>query len=163
MINDTTVNGEGLRRCFFSQGCKHHCKGCFSKQTWPFTGGKIFDTDDLCRKVVEDQYLDGVTFSGGDPFDQPEPFAELAKQLKKHNINIWIYSGYTYEEILKISKKNKFFDTLIKNCDVLVDGKFVQSLYEPNLLFRGSSNQRIVDVQASLKNNVLILWQQKQL
>ncbi|MDR1991434.1 MAG: anaerobic ribonucleoside-triphosphate reductase activating protein [Mycoplasmataceae bacterium] len=151
IAQQSTVNGVGLRKVFFSQGCSHHCLNCFNPETWPFTGGKIFEIRELVKQVVKEQYLTGVTFSGGDPFQQAEAFAKLAKQLKQHHINIWAYTGYTYEELQELSKKNQSIHELMMNIDVLVDGKYIEGQADAQLKYRGSKNQRIIDVPRSIK------------
>lgn len=116
----------------------------------------MINMDSLVQQVLDEPFLDGVTFSGGDPFQQPDKFAYLAKKLKEKNINIWIYTGYTFEELLELAKTNESIDEMIHNCDVIVDGPFVQDLYDPKLLFRGSSNQRIIDVKKTLETKSII-------
>lgn len=156
-ILESSANGPGLRRVFFSQGCSHGCPDCFNKHTWSFRGGANIDCDEQIEKVINDTYLAGVTFSGGDPFDQPEPFAYLAKKLKQHNINIWSYTGYTYEQLLELAKTNLHIKELLENIDVLVDGPFVKELMDENIELRGSKNQRIINVQDSLKENRVVI------
>jgi anaerobic ribonucleoside-triphosphate reductase activating protein len=108
--------------------------------------------------VLKEKYLSGVTFSGGDPFQQPKPFAELALKLKKHNINIWAYTGYTFEELNKLVNSNSDIKTLLHNIDVLIDGKYVEKLADSTLKYRGSSNQRIIDIPSSLKTKKIKLF-----
>ena len=160
ILPNSNSNGPGLRKVFFSQGCSKHCDGCFNQHTWSFEGGKMCDCDKLIKETIDETYLAGVTFSGGDPFEQPEPFAYIAKKFKKHKINIWSYTGYTLEEILALAKKNKFINELLHNIDVLVDGRFDKNLTNKKVIFRGSSNQKIIDVQKSLKMKKIILWEE---
>ena len=150
-ILESNANGPGLRKVFFSQGCSHGCPDCFNKHTWDFNGGALIDLDEEIAKTIDQSYLAGVTFSGGDPFDQPEPFAYLAKALKKANINIWSYTGYTWEQLMELSKKNVHIKQLLENIDVLVDGPFINKLKSEEIQWRGSSNQRIILVPESLK------------
>ena len=119
----------------------------------------MIDVDQEVEKTVYASYLAGVTFSGGDPFDQPEPFAYLAKQLKKHNINIWSYTGYTWEQLIELAKTNIHIKELLENIDVLVDGPFMKELMDDNIEWRGSKNQRIIKVPDSLKQNRVIIDQ----
>lgn len=158
IAQNSLVNGQGLRKVFFSQGCTHKCKNCFNPSTWSFGGGKLIDIDELVKQVKDEYFLDGVTFSGGDPFQQAYKFAILAKELKKNHINIWCYTGYTWEELLELAKTNKGVRDLMHSCDVIVDGPFIQKLHEPGLLFRGSSNQKIINVVESLKQNKIVYW-----
>ncbi|MDR2369508.1 MAG: anaerobic ribonucleoside-triphosphate reductase activating protein [Mycoplasmataceae bacterium] len=151
IAEQSTVNGQGLRKVFFSQGCSHHCKNCFNPETWPFTGGQEFDILDLVNQITKETYLTGVTFSGGEPFQQAKAFAKLAVLLKKQHINIWVYSGYKYETLLKLSQTDLNIKMILHNINVLVDGKYNEKLAESNLKYRGSSNQRIINVPESLK------------
>ena len=157
IAQQSTVNGLGLRKVFFSQGCSHHCKNCFNPETWPFTGGKEFLITDLVNQVKKEKYLSGVTFSGGDPFQQAAAFAKLAILLKQHHVNIWAYTGYTYDELLKLSHADSNIKKMLHNIDVLIDGKYIEKLADTKLKFRGSSNQRIIDVSKSLKNKKIQL------
>ena len=157
IVFESLVNGPGLRRVFFSQGCTHHCKGCFNPHTHDFTGGYIKDIDKLVNSVIENTMLKGVTFSGGDPFQQADKFSIFAKELKKHNINIWCYTGYTFEYILKALDCYEGWKDLLNNIDVLVDGKFEEDKKIDGLTFKGSSNQRIIDVKKTLEANKIIL------
>lgn len=117
----------------------------------------MIDLDEEIAKTIDASYLAGVTFSGGDPFDQPEPFAYLAKALKKAHINIWSYTGYTWEQLRELSKTNVHIKELLENIDVLVDGPFIKELMDENIEFRGSKNQRIINVQDSLKENKVVI------
>lgn len=155
---ESLVNGPGLRRVFFSQGCNHNCKGCFNEDTHDFEGGEERDMDELISEVVKNPMIKGITFSGGDPFERAEEFAYMAKKFKEVGLNIWSYSGYTYEYILKNIEKRKGWKDLIDNLDVLVDGKFEEENKIEGLRYRGSSNQRIIDIHKSIEsNNVIIL------
>ncbi len=135
IIKQSTVDGLGIRYTIFCQGCPHHCKGCHNPETWNFQNGYYIDTDDLLKEIKEDPLLDGVTFSGGEPFLQEKPLADLADKVHLLGLNVWCYTGFLYEQI-KDSE-------LIKRIDVLVDGPYVQ---EQRTLagFRGSANQRIL-------------------
>ncbi len=157
IAQNSLVNGPGLRKVFFSQGCNHKCKNCFNPTTWSFEDGEIFDCNELIEKVKYESFLDGVTFSGGDPFQQPIPFAYMVKKLHEAHINIWIYTGYTFDQLLLLANKDENIKIMIENCDVIVDGRFVEELADQQLKFRGSSNQNIIDVPASLKANKIIL------
>ncbi len=157
MINESLTNGKGLRRVYFSQGCTHNCPGCFNPETQPFEGGELLEIDDLLVDIQKSTYLKGITFSGGDPFQQPEAFATFAKAIKvTTKLSIWSYTGYTYEELLNICETDKHIKSLLSNIDVLVDGKFVLKLFSTETKYRGSSNQRLVDVKASLKHHKVV-------
>lgn len=155
---ESLVNGPGIRRVYFSQGCKHACKGCFNPDTHDFNGGEERNMDELIADVLSNPMLKGITFSGGDPIEQAEKFAYMAKNFKKANLNIWCYTGYNFEEILERSKERVDIKELINNIDVLVDGKFEIENKKDGLKFKGSTNQRIIDVSKTLKTgNIVIL------
>lgn len=154
---ESLVNGPGMRRVFFSQGCKHNCKGCFNPDTHDFNGGEIRNMDELIKDVIENPILRGVTFSGGDPWEQADKFAYMAKEFKDHKLSVWSYTGYTFEYILEHKDERKGWAELLNNIDVLVDGKFEEDKKEDGLKFRGSSNQRIIDVSESLKSGKVII------
>lgn len=158
IAENSLVNGKGLRKVFFSQGCSHHCEGCFNQHTWEFAGGRMFDMDELVQKVKDEPFLDGVTFSGGDPFQQADKFAYLAKKLHEANINIWAYTGYTFEELMKLAQTNHYIKQMINNVDVIVDGRFMKDKMSENLKYCGSLNQRVIDVKSSLNENKIILF-----
>lgn len=155
---ESLVNGPGLRRVFFAQGCKHNCEGCFNKETHDFVGGELKEVDNLINDVIDNPLLKGVTFSGGDPLEQAEGFSYMAKAFKKKGLNIWCYTGYTFEQILNMMKEDKELYELIINIDILVDGKFEIKNKKDGLKFRGSTNQRLINVKESLeKNEIKIL------
>ena len=148
---ESLVNGPGIRRVFFSQGCKHNCKGCFNQDTHDFNGGEERVIKDLIKDTLDNPMIKGVTFSGGDPFERAEEFSYMAKEFKKAGLNIWCYSGYTFERIIEISKENQGFNDLVNNIDVLVDGKFIEEEKDEEIKYRGSRNQRIIDVKESIE------------
>ncbi|AOR22314.1 anaerobic ribonucleoside-triphosphate reductase activating protein [Clostridium taeniosporum] len=154
---ESLVNGPGIRRVFFSQGCIHNCKGCFNPDTHDFNGGEERDMDELIEDVLCNPMVKGITFSGGDPFERAEQLSYMAKIFKENNKNIWSYTGYTFEFIMNNLEKRKGWKDLINNIDVLVDGKFEEDKKEDGLKFRGSSNQRIIDVKESLKSDKVVL------
>ena len=146
IIENSINNGEGIRKVIFAQGCRHHCKGCFNPSTHDFNGGYECDTDKIIERINNDYMIDGVTFSGGDPFEQAEAFAEIAKNINPE-LNIWCYTGYTLQEIIdKANEKPEWVD-LLTHIDVLVDGKFEEDKKDRNLKFKGSSNQNIIQLR----------------
>lgn len=147
---ESLVNGPGIRRVFFAQGCRHNCKGCFNPSTHCFKGGELRDISVLIHDIKNNPLIQGVTFSGGDPFEQAEAFGHMAYKIKELNLNIWCYTGYTFEYILN-NVDNKYWQELLRNIDVLVDGKFEEDKKDQGLRFRGSKNQRIIDVKKSLQ------------
>ncbi len=147
IIEDTTVDGPGFRTSIYCAGCAHECKGCHNPQSWDFNGGREMTTDEIMKIIEADPYAD-VTFSGGDPMYQAEGFAELARAIRQRtDKTIWCYTGFTYEALLKMPKQRELLELI----DVLVDGPFVESLRDPDLLFRGSSNQRIISLPQPLQ------------
>ena len=155
---DSIVDGPGLRAVIWTQGCGHHCKGCQNPQTWDFNGGGLVPIEEVLKALDETEYQTGLTFSGGDPMYQPEACNEIAKYAKKKGMNVWVYTGYTWEEVLELGKKNKAYMDFLKNTDVLVDGRFVLKELDLSILFRGSRNQRLIDVPKSLKKGEVVLF-----
>ncbi len=139
---ESIVDGTGIRFAVFTQGCPHHCKGCHNPNTWDDSRGRYVDTDDLIRQFTSKELLDGITLTGGEPFMQPDACLELALGARNHGLNVWCYTGYTYEEIKRNGIRSE--KELLRNIDVLVDGRFVQEKKSLDLKFRGSSNQRII-------------------
>ena len=155
---ESLVNGPGMRRVFFAQGCKHNCKGCFNTETHDFCGGEEKDIDELIKDTLDNPILRGVTFSGGDPWEQADKFAYMAKVFKEKELNVWSYTGYTYEYILENKDTRLGWNDLLNSIDVLVDGRFEEEKQQDGLKFRGSTNQRIIDIKESLKfNKVMII------
>ena len=150
IIKGTTVDGPGFRTSIYFAGCNHHCKGCHNPQSWDPEEGKEFSLEEILR-IVEEEDFD-VTLSGGDPLFYPENIAMLIKALKNNRRNVWIYTGYTWEEILNSS----VLLAAIKDADVVVDGRYMEELRDTDLQFRGSSNQRIIDIRKSLSKNLII-------
>ncbi len=145
---DSIVDGPGIRTTFFCQGCPHHCEGCHNPETWPFEGGTQMDTGALVELVVSNPLCRGVTFSGGEPFAQAEGFAELAAALKEKGYEVASYSGYTFEQLLRGTPAQR---RLLGLLDILIDGQFILSEKSLETPFRGSRNQRILDVPKSLE------------
>lgn len=153
---ESLVNGPGIRRVFFAQGCKHNCKSCFNKETHDLTGGKLMPISELIKDMDENPLLTGVTFSGGDPLEQGEAFAAFAKEIKKKDLSIWCYTGYTMEYIMEHFNERRGWKELINNIDVLVDGRFEEEHKVEGLKFKGSANQRIIDIKETLKKERVI-------
>lgn len=150
VVNESIVDGKGIRYTIFVQGCPHHCEGCHNPQTHDFSGGNEITIQQLLKDIQKDPLLSGVTFSGGEPFCQPEALAALGKEIKALGLDITIYSGYTFEELWLMSEKNKAIRELLKIADILIDGKFILEQKSLMLKFRGSKNQRIIDVPKSI-------------
>lgn len=155
IIEDTTVDGPGFRTAIYCAGCPNACPGCHNPESWNIRNGKMMETDEVLAYVLADEFAD-VTFSGGDPMFQADGFAELARKIKANSSkSIWCYTGYQYEDLLRSPQQAE----LLRWIDVLVDGRFVETLKDPDLLFRGSSNQRLIDVQQSLASGEIRLHQ----
>lgn len=157
ILHDTTVDGPGFRTSIYCAGCAHACPGCHNPQSWAFDGGEEMTTQQLMQEITSDPFAH-VTFSGGDPFYQAEGFTELACAIKAEtNKTIWCYTGFLFEKLVKDTR----YTTLLQHIDVLVDGPFMQSLRDTDLLFRGSSNQRLIDVPKSLLSGRIVLWERE--
>ena len=156
-VNDSIVDGPGIRFSIYVQGCPHGCEGCHNPQTWDFQGGYDIQIKELYNSIIANPLLDGVTFSGGEPFCHAKKLALLGKKLRELKLNIVTYTGYTFEQLMKLGNDNNGFKELLAVTDILVDGRFVLGLKDLTLKFRGSSNQRIIDVQASLETGRAVL------
>lgn len=156
MVNDSIVDGPGLRLAVFTQGCHRGCPGCHNPDTHDPNGGTLEDTDRILGLLRENPLLDGLTLTGGEPFEQAAACLELAQGAKALGLNIWAYSGYTYEELKE--KKDPVTDALLQSLDVLVDGPFKVNQRSLELDFRGSRNQRLLDLKKSGEGKP-VLWQ----
>lgn len=156
---DSIVDGPGIRLAVFTQGCIHNCEGCHNPESHDPNGGKLIDTDRIIKFASENPLYDGVTLTGGDPFYQPVPCAVIAEGVKKLGLNVWTFTGYTWEQIM--NSGNEDFMRLLKASDVLVDGRFEKDKRSLELKFKGSTNQRTIDVKASLEKGEAVLWEEK--
>ena len=157
---ESIVDGDGVRVVIFFSGCNHHCKGCHNPETHDFNAGRLFSTElqkQMAEYVRETPFISGVTLSGGDPMYSAESIIPFLKELKSLSpaSTIWVYSGFTYEEIVADPSMRE----LLQMCDVLVDGPFILEQRDITLSYRGSRNQRIIDVQASQKAGEIVLYQ----
>ena len=149
------VDGPGIRTAIYAAGCTHRCPGCHNPQSWDIRAGQSMSIEEILSPILEDPFAD-ITFTGGDPMMQPEGFTELARAIKERSEKtIWCYTGYLFEELTRMPAQAE----MLKYIDVLVDGPFVQNLRDEQLRFRGSSNQRLVDVRRSLKEKKTVLWE----
>ncbi len=151
---DSILDGSGIRTVIWFQGCLHNCKGCQNPETHDMNGGMVVDIDEIKMKLKNLKYQSGITLSGGDPFFQPEAALEIAKFAKSIGLNVWAYTGFTYEALL--SDKSRL--DLLKYVDVLVDGKFMIDKKSLNCKFRGSTNQRLIDVKKSMEAGGVVLY-----
>lgn len=156
IIRESIVDGPGLRFVIFAQGCPHRCKGCHNPDTHDSEGGFETDAETLMSEIRKNPLLAGVTFSGGEPFCQAEELAELALEIKAMGLGIMTYSGYTFEQLLNNSNNDNCWNRLLETTDILVDGRFEEENKNLLLKFRGSSNQRILDVKKSLTSGSAI-------
>ena len=147
IVNDSIVDGPGIRITIFGQGCPHHCHGCQNPETWNDAGGNLVDEKDIVQMIQTNPLAKGVTFSGGEPFAQAEGFGVLAGLLKNKGYEVASYSGYTFEELLNGTEEQK---GLLRKIDVLIDGRYEEDKRSLNIIYRGSTNQRIIDVPKSL-------------
>lgn len=154
-VNDSIVDGEGFRFTIFTQGCHHNCPECHNPHTHDINGGHEIDTDELFAQICENPLLNGVTFSGGEPFLQPKPLAELAVKIHERGLNITTFTGYTLEQLQNMH--NPDIDALLAQTDVLIDGPFIVKKKDLTLQFRGSSNQRIIDMNKTRKTGQITL------
>ena len=155
VIEDTMVDGPGFRTSIYCAGCNHQCPGCHNPQSWDFGGGHEMTVEQIMRIIEADPYTRGVTFSGGDPMYQAAGFAELTRQIhRRTQKDIWCYTGFTFESLIHDDQRE-----LLNELDVLVDGPYIEKFSDPDLLFRGSYTQRIIDVPRSLAEGKVCLYQ----
>lgn len=157
VIKESIVDGPGIRYVIFTQGCPHRCEGCHNPQTHDFDGGYDENTRRLVEDLKKNPLISGVTFSGGEPFCQPEPLLQIAKEVHKLNKTVVSFSGYTFEELVELSKTKSAISDLLKEVDILIDGKFILEEKSLMLKFRGSKNQRIIDVKKSLEHGYAVI------
>lgn len=153
IVNDSITDGPGIRLTLFVQGCPRACPGCHNPQTQPFEGGTKMTPEEILDKIKSNPLLDGVTFSGGEPMSQAENLIPLAREIKKLGLNLFVYTGFLYEELEKVKGAKE----LLSYVDILVDGPFIQGKRDYRLKFKGSTNQRIIDVFKTLKENKIVL------
>lgn len=158
---DSIVDGAGLRTVIWTQGCSHNCKGCHNPDTHDFNGGFSKDIEELKKEISLLELQDGVTLSGGDPFFQVDACLEIASFCQSIDLNVWCYTGFTIEQLFEIGKVNKNVLRLLDNIDVLVDGKFQIELKSYDCKFRGSKNQRLIDVRETLKTGKVVTLDQE--
>lgn len=151
------VDGKGIRAVIWTQGCPHNCPMCHNPETHDYNAGTLVDVESLKKEINSLDLEEGITFSGGDPFEQPEPCFELAKYAHKSKLDVWCYTGYTYEQLLKRKEKEPFVGKFLSEIDVLVDGRFIYKLKSLDIKFRGSKNQRLIDVKETMKSGKVVL------
>ena len=157
IVKESSVDGPGFRYVVFTQGCPHHCKGCHNPQTHSFDGGSYIDIDTILEDVKKNPLLRGVTISGGEPFMQAKKIAKLLSKIDRKKLSTIVYTGFLYEDLLNNANENNGYMDLLKQADLLIDGKFEEDLMDENLLFRGSSNQRVIKCKESVESGNLQL------
>ena len=158
-VNDSIVDGHGLRFTIFTQGCPRHCPGCHNPDTHDPAGGREVSLEELMAEMGRNPLIEGVTFSGGEPFAQAADCAALAQAAHARGLNVWTYSGYLFEHLR--DSGNPDWTALLAQTDVLVDGPFLAKEKSYELHFRGSRNQRLIDVPRSLAQGRVVLWQEE--
>lgn len=153
IVNDSIVDGPGIRLTVFAQGCERNCKGCHNPATHLLDGGALVEVEEILSIVDKNKLLDGITLSGGEPFLQAEAMGELAGEVKKRGLSVIVYTGNTWEELMN-NKENSM--KLLKYTDYLIDGPFMQDLKSYELIFKGSANQRTIDVKQSLEQGIIV-------
>ncbi len=151
VVKESVVDGPGIRFVVFFQGCPHHCPGCQNPETHDFAGGTLFQSEDILQEIAKHPLLKGITLSGGEPLAQPKAAALLARGVREMGKDIFVYTGYTWEEILEMAEKNSDVKELLSDTAIVMDGPFLLKEKDLNLFFRGSRNQRAIDVAASLE------------
>lgn len=153
---DSVVNGEGLRIVIWFQGCLFACPGCHNEETWTIDGGTVYDIDEVIEEIRSHnhEHIDGITLSGGDPMFQVDVLKVILPQIKEMDLNVWMYSGEIYENLIK----DKDFMEIRQYIDVLVDGRFVLRNLDLKLKYRGSSNQRLIDIPKTVASDKVVLW-----
>lgn len=154
-ISESIVDGKGIRYVVFTQGCPHDCPGCHNPQTHPFEGGKLVEIGSLFEEICENPLLRGVTFSGGEPFCQPGPLAELGRMVHERGLDVTVYTGYLYEQLTAMG--NPDVDALLGVADILIDGPFLQEQKDLTLQYRGSRNQRLIDMNETRRKGCVVL------
>lgn len=153
LVPESFVDGDGIRFAIFMQGCRRNCAGCHNPETHALDGGRLIDTEEILAAVKKNPLLDGITLTGGEPLLQVEAANEIARAVKSLGLSVWCYTGYTFEELPTSAQP------LLENVDVLIDGEFIESLRDLELQFRGSSNQRIIDIKKTREQNRIMLWE----
>ncbi len=157
IIQESVVDGPGIRIAIFMQGCLHNCLNCHNPKTWDLNGGKEYDLDYIDDIIKNNPYTDGITITGGDPFYQLDALNEILKLINdKYKLNTIVYTGFAYEELLEMISEHKVVLDILKKIDILIDGKFDYERRDLSLLYRGSSNQRVIDVKKSLRENKVV-------
>jgi anaerobic ribonucleoside-triphosphate reductase activating protein len=152
LVPESFVDGDGIRFAIFMQGCLRNCEGCHNPETHALNGGRLVDTKEIISAIKKNPLLDGITLTGGEPFLQIEAADEIARTVKSFGLSVWCYTGFIFEELPTDAAP------LLENIDVLIDGEFIENLRDLELQFRGSRNQRIIDMKKTREQNKIVLW-----
>lgn len=155
LVPESFVDGDGIRFAIFMQGCLRHCEGCHNPETHALDGGRLVDTNEIISAIKKNPLLDGITLTGGEPFLQIDAANELARAAKNFGLNVWCYTGFNFEDLPPEA------EPLLENIDVLIDGAFIESLRDLELQFRGSGNQRIIDIKKTREQKKIVLWSEE--
>ncbi len=158
IVQDSIVDGPGLRYTIFVQGCPHRCNGCHNPHTHDFDGGHEVPIPDIIDEISKNPLLDGITFSGGEPFSQADKLIPIASHARDLGLSVWIYSGWTYEELIGGISDRDGWEELLNLCDVLIDGRFELDKRSLALQWRGSANQRVIDLAVTRRSGNLTLY-----
>lgn len=159
IMRESIVDGPGIRFAIFCQGCPHDCPGCHNPETHDFEGGTKVSIDRLIEEIDKDRLLKGVTFSGGEPTCQAPAFVELGKKLKERGLDITLFSGYTYEQLMERAKTEPDLEILLSLTDLLIDGPYIKAERDLTLSFRGSRNQRLIDMNKTRAEGKVVIWE----
>lgn len=157
LANDSIVDGPGIRFAVFVQGCPHGCEGCHNPKSHDFAGGYDGDTEEILERILKNPLLDGVTLSGGEPFMQAKPLSALAREVRRHGMNVVTYTGFDFEYLIENADDSNGYMDLLRETDILIDGRFILEQRSIDLMFKGSKNQRILDVRKSLEEGRAVL------
>ncbi|MGN1013503.1 MAG: anaerobic ribonucleoside-triphosphate reductase activating protein [Clostridia bacterium] len=159
IVEESIVDGPGIRFVIFTQGCPHNCKGCHNPQTHDFNGGKNIKINEIIEMIKSNPLLKGITLSGGEPFMQAKQLSILIDKIKDSKLDIITYTGFKYEDLINNSNDENSFMELLTRTDILIDGKFVEDKKDDSLMFRGSSNQRAIDVKLSIQEGKIVEYE----
>lgn len=159
IVKESIVDGPGIRYVIFTQGCPHKCVGCHNPQTHDFNGGKFVEISKIAEDIAKNPLLKGITISGGEPFMQAKSLAKLISKLDRNKLDVIVYSGFKYEYLTQNANSDNCYLELLQNSDILIDGKFEIELKSDKLPFRGSLNQRSIDLNKSIEQNTVVLYE----
>ena len=160
IVRESIVDGPGIRFAVFCQGCPHHCRGCHNPETHDFQGGEDVSIHRILEEIDKNPLLKGVTFSGGEPLCQTPAFAALAEEVKKRGLTITLFTGYTLEQLVEIAKGDPDLRRIMRCTDLLIDGPYIERERDLTLQFRGSRNQRLIDLPKTREQGRIVFWKE---